>query len=193
MILAGGRSRRFGSDKALIQLGGLTLLERVAASLAGCPRRLLLAPPDRYRLPGWTVQSERRPGEGPLAALETALAWAEAQAGPGWVALSGTDYPLLTPAVWQALAAARRPGGLLVGFQGAGGPDSLPALYHTTLRPRVTAALDAGERRLLPPWLRDAGEWLVPARLDLPAALLADADTPAELAALADHLPLEEV
>lgn len=185
MILAGGQSRRFGSDKALAQLGGQTLLARVAASLEACPRRLLLAPAGRYRLSGWTVQPERRQGEGPLAALETALAWAAAQAGPGWVALSGVDYPLLTPAVWQALAAAAESGRLAAGFRGTdGGPEPLPALYHTALRPRITAALDTGERRLRQPWLEEVGIWLDPLAAGLPPGLLADADTPAALRAL---------
>ncbi|ADY26544.1 molybdopterin-guanine dinucleotide biosynthesis protein A, putative [Deinococcus proteolyticus MRP] len=185
VILAGGQSRRFGSDKALARLGGHTLLERVAASLDSCPQRLLLAPPGRYALPGWTVQAEARAGEGPLAALETALAWAAAQAGPGWVALSGVDYPLLTPAVWQVLAAAAGPGHLAAGFLGGGtDPEPLPALYHTALLPRVTAALDAGERRLRQPWLEEVGVWLDPLAAGLPPGTLADADTPADLAAL---------
>ena len=187
MILAGGQSRRFGSDKALAQLGGRTLLARVASSLGACPRRLLLAPPERYALPGWTVQAEARTGEGPLAALETALAWAESQGGAGWVALTGVDYPLLTPAVWQALAqAASRTGeASVIGFTDAQGqPEPLPALYHTALRPTVTAALDRGERRLRLPELLTAGRWLEPESLGVPAHLLADADTPQALAAL---------
>ncbi|WP_229838853.1 molybdenum cofactor guanylyltransferase [Deinococcus piscis] len=185
VILAGGQSRRFGTDKALAQLGGQLLLERVAASLAECPRRLVLAPPGRYALPGWTVQPERRQGEGPLAGLETALAWAEAQAGPGWVALSGVDYPLLTPVVWQVLAAAVQPGELATGFLGTDTrPEPMPALYHTALRPRVTAVLDTGERRLRQPWLADGGTWLDPLAAGLLPGILADADTPAALQAL---------
>ena len=34
LILAGGRSERFGSEKALARLGGLSLLERAHARLS---------------------------------------------------------------------------------------------------------------------------------------------------------------
>lgn len=189
MILAGGQSRRFGSDKALARLGGQTLLQRVATSLSACPRRLLLTPPHRYDLSGWTVQSEQRVGEGPLAALETALAWAEAEAGASWVALTGVDYPLLTPAVWEALAGAiptQRELGVIGFMDSAGQPEPLPALYHTALLPAVTAALDRGERRLRLPELMTVGYWALPEALGISAHLLTDADTPQALAAL-DH------
>ncbi|WP_245872985.1 molybdenum cofactor guanylyltransferase [Deinococcus planocerae] len=148
-VTAGGRSSRFGSDKALARLEGRPLLEHVAASLAGCPLRLLVAPPGRYALPGWLPVPDTRPGEGPLAALEAALRAAEAAVGPGWVAFAGVDLPRLTPAYWATLAAARTPGAQAVlALDEIGRPQPLAALYHTARLPHVTARLEAGERRL---------------------------------------------
>lgn len=148
-LTAGGRSSRFGTDKALARLEGRTLLEHVAASLEGCPLRLLVAPPERYAVPGWLPVPDTRPGEGPLGALEASLLAAERHAGPGWVAFAGVDLPRLTPAYWALLAGARTPGAQSVlTLDAAGRAQPLGALYHTGLLPHVTALLDAGERRL---------------------------------------------
>ena len=144
-ITAGGASSRFGSDKALARWQGRPLLEYAAASLAGCERRLLIAPPGKYALPGWETWPDLRPGAGPLAGLETALT----HAAPGWVAFAGVDNPALTAGYWQALVAACHPGTLSVqALHPARGPQPLGALYHTALLPRVTGLLAAGERRL---------------------------------------------
>ncbi|GGR63252.1 putative molybdenum cofactor guanylyltransferase [Deinococcus seoulensis] len=148
-VTAGGRSSRFGSDKALALLDGRTLLERACASLQDCPVRLLIAPPGRYALPAhlgrWNTHPDLRPGEGPLAGLESALT----HAPPGWVAFTGVDLPWLTPDYWRALSAAVTSGCLSVqATDGQGRPQPLAALYHTDLLPHVTALLDSGERRL---------------------------------------------
>ena len=144
-ITAGGQSSRFGSDKALACWQGRPLLEHVAGGLAGCERRLLIAPPGKYTLPGWEPWPDTRPGEGPLAGLETALT----HAAPGWVAFTGVDNPALTPEYWHTLLAARRPDAWSVqALHPERRPQPLGALYHTDLLPRVTALLDAGERRL---------------------------------------------
>lgn len=145
VITAGGQSSRFGTDKALARLHGRTLLEHVAASLEECKNRLLIAPAGKYALSGWTVIPDLRPGQGPLAGLETALT----HAPPGWVAFAGADMPFLTPEYWQTLAQARTPEALAVQAVNAGGrPQPLAALYHTDLLGRVTELLDGGERRL---------------------------------------------
>ncbi|BDP40554.1 putative molybdenum cofactor guanylyltransferase [Deinococcus aetherius] len=185
-VTAGGRSSRFGSDKALAALEGRPLLHHVAASLEGCPLRLLVAPPGRYALPGWRPVPDTRPGEGPLGALEAALQAAGAGMGPGWVAFAGVDMPRLTPAYWAALAAARTPDAQAVlALDDAGRPQPLAALYHTSLLPHVTARLDAGERRLR---AASDGETtvLVPFAVVRAAApdALRNVNTPADLAAL---------
>ncbi|WP_027459932.1 molybdenum cofactor guanylyltransferase [Deinococcus murrayi] len=183
-LTAGGRSRRFGSDKALARLEGRTLLSHVAASLAGCLLRLLVAPPGRYALPGWLPAPDTRPGEGPLGALEAALLAAERHAGPGWVAFTGVDLPRLTPAYWALLAGARAPGvRSVLALDAAGRAQPLGALYHTALRPHVTALLDTGERRLrLAAHDAVTVPWEAVAQVS-PQALF-NVNTPADLAAL---------
>lgn len=173
-ITAGGQSRRFGSDKARARLQGITLLERVAASLDGARKKLLIAPAGRYSLAGWTVIPDTRPGQGPLAGLETALL----QAATGWVAFAGVDMPLLDTTYWETLLRARGPGALAVqATHPERGPQPLAALYHVSLLPRITALLDAGERRLRQAALPDHTSLVT----DLPERYFLNVNTPGDL------------
>ncbi|MDL2342892.1 molybdenum cofactor guanylyltransferase [Deinococcus sp. MIMF12] len=183
-LTAGGRSSRFGTDKALARLEGRTLLEHVAASLEDRPLRLLVAPPGRYALPGWRPVPDTRPGDGPLAALEAALLAAERHMGPGWVAFAGVDLPRLTPAYWALLAGARTPEARSVlTLDAAGRAQPLGALYHTDLLLHVTALLDGGERRLRLA-ARDAVTLPHEAATRVSPQALHNVNTPADLAAL---------
>ena len=188
VITAGGQSRRFGTDKAAALLHGRPLLAHVAGALAAFPDRVLIAPPDRYALPGWRALPDTHPGEGPLAGLEAALA----AASPGWVAFVGVDLPGLTPAYWAALVAvsADVPPGVrsVQALDDAGRAQPLGALYHTALRPRVTALLDAGERRLrqAAPPEAEAVRTVELGPLGLSPALLRNVNTPADLALLVE-------
>lgn len=51
IIVAGGRSNRMGQDKALLQLGGVTVLERIAAVLGQVAKRVIVVTRDtqQYR------------------------------------------------------------------------------------------------------------------------------------------------
>jgi len=74
-ILAGGDSRRFGSDKARADVGGRTLLEHVATALTPATRRVhvVSAPGRSYDDLGFETIFDRHPGVGPLGGLEAAL------------------------------------------------------------------------------------------------------------------------
>lgn len=98
LVLAGGRSRRMGSDKALLCWQGIPMLQRVCdVALQCCDRVYVLTPwPDRYQhvipSPCITLQ-EHQPDRGPLVALLTGLN----QLQTTWVLLLACDLPLLRP------------------------------------------------------------------------------------------------
>ncbi len=180
-ITAGGKSSRFGSDKALALLEGRPLLHHAAHGLEDCGLRLLVAPPGKYELAGWQNVPDTRPSEGPLAGLEAALEAALRLRGAGWVALTGVDLPRLTHDFWRTLAVARTPDTLSVQpLDVAGRPQPLAALYHTAVLPRVTALLDAGERRLRTAAPAEA----VVTVAGIQDRILQNVNTPADLAAL---------
>lgn len=70
-VLAGGRSTRFGSDKALAELGGRTLLARAVDALgAQCDAVVVVG---RDEAPAPTLPDWPRAGMGPLGGIAAAL------------------------------------------------------------------------------------------------------------------------
>ena len=70
-VLAGGNSQRFGSDKALAELDGHTLLARAVDQLSGWCEYVVVV--GRETAPAPTLPDWPRPGMGPLAGIAAAL------------------------------------------------------------------------------------------------------------------------
>lgn len=98
-VLAGGRSSRFGSDKALAELDGQTLLARAVDALSGwCEYVVVMG---RETAPAPTLPDWPHPGMGPLGGIAGALHLARDE-----------DYAAV----------------LTCGVDSVGLPDDLPAL-----------------------------------------------------------------
>ncbi len=77
-VLAGGQSTRMGRDKALLRLGGQTLLDRalvLARQIA--PRVAILGSREKYAGTGERIIEDEFPGCGPLAGIHAALGASE--------------------------------------------------------------------------------------------------------------------
>jgi molybdopterin-guanine dinucleotide biosynthesis protein A len=75
-ILAGGASRRMGTDKALITTDGMTLVEQAASALAdagAAPVVVVGGNQAAIEALGLPFAPDRWPGEGPLGGIITAL------------------------------------------------------------------------------------------------------------------------
>ena len=85
-ILAGGGSTRFGRDKALAEVGGTPMLERMIELLRRVPMHVtVIASPGKYAACGAQIVQDRWPGEGPLGGIITALEdAAQSAARPEW-------------------------------------------------------------------------------------------------------------
>lgn len=77
VVLAGGQSRRFGSDKALAELDGRTLLAHAIDRLSGWCAHVVVV--GRGEAPAPTLPDWPRPGLGPLGGLAAALRLARDQ------------------------------------------------------------------------------------------------------------------
>src|ERR1700721_1841905 len=82
-VLAGGKSVRMGTDKAFLEFGGQTLLDRAFAVVGTvCASVTIVGDPDRFAKYGSTkygpVVADVFPGCGPLAGIHAALAHSSA-------------------------------------------------------------------------------------------------------------------
>lgn len=84
IILAGGESSRFGTDKAFAKWEGKPFLARVAAAVQPVADQMIVLAPlgarglEYARLaPGATIIPDRQPHAGPVAALKGAIALAQ--------------------------------------------------------------------------------------------------------------------
>src|SRR5947209_3261783 len=74
IILAGGRSRRMGRDKALLRIEGETLLERTVRVTRALADEVIVVGRPRLEGPGGVLRLEdERPDSGPLGGLYTGL------------------------------------------------------------------------------------------------------------------------
>ncbi len=73
-VLAGGQATRFGSDKALAELGGHTLIARAVDAMSGWCEYVVVV--GRETAPAPTLPDWPQPGMGPLAGIAAALHYA---------------------------------------------------------------------------------------------------------------------
>ena len=75
VILAGGKSSRFGSNKALALHQGAALIQTITRRLAGLfPETLLITnTPENYAFLGWPMAADHYHNCGPLAGIHAAL------------------------------------------------------------------------------------------------------------------------
>ena len=134
-ILAGGRSRRFGSDKAVALLHGRPLIEHALAALARQADAVIVC----GREWGDWVPDRPGPGLGPLGGLNAAL-YAAAERGFDAVLSAPCDVPALPP----------------LPFEGAGYAAEMPVigLWPVGLAPQLDAWLASSEDRSMRGWAR---------------------------------------
>lgn len=154
VILAGGQGRRLGGcDKALLALGDRSLLARTAARLAPQTGALLLSAngdPARFAPFGLPVAGDgEAAGEGPLAGLLAACAWAERRGGIRDLLTVPVDAPFFPADLAARLAAARRQAGAELAYAVRGEMRHPTfALIALSLAAPLRALFAAGERRL---------------------------------------------
>ena len=144
LILAGGKSTRFGADKARHAVEGRAMIERVAEVVTEVADTVLISVAEEgaeYDLPSARQVVDRYRDAGPLAGLHAGL---EATETP-WLLAVACDMPFVTADVLQALAAARGPEtDAVVARTLDGRYHPLCACYHQRTRPLVEAHLAAG-------------------------------------------------
>ncbi len=150
IVLAGGRSRRMGTDKRLLLIEGEPMLRRVAMAVAAVTDELIVVVAPNRPLPSGVLDGidmrvaiDRRTDAGPLAGIEAGLLATTA----GDVLVIAGDLPWLDASLMRDLLAGLE-GADAVAADAGRGPEPLLAAYRRG--PALVAAtrlLDAGERR----------------------------------------------
>lgn len=172
-VLAGGRSSRFGRDKASVAFEGEAMLARVRSALAGVVGEVLVVGGEASEV------AEPVPGGGPLQAVIAALREARRRGAEAVVVLA-CDLPRVDAATVGRLSAPL-PEGVVARVPRVGGHlQVLAARWEVAALEGLERAWEAGERSL-----RRACEAMpVVIEEDLDAGALADVDTPEDLARL---------
>jgi molybdopterin-guanine dinucleotide biosynthesis protein A len=188
LVLCGGASARMGRDKALLEIGGRTMLQRSIDALSAVAGRVLVASGARPRaeVEGASSVLDPFPGAGPLAGL---LAGLEA-AHSDWLAVLACDMPRARAATLRALlgrAVEARADACLLDLER--GSQPLFAVYHRACSKAVRAALERGDRRMVS-FLADVRAETLPADALGPGTALDahNVNTPEDLARL-ERLP----
>lgn len=141
LVLAGGESRRVGSPKALLPLGGTTLIRTVIAILHPLFRRVMVVARSSQSLGKLDVEilTDTRLERGPLVGLARGLAASDAP----WCFVVGCDMPFLRPQVIRRMAAYL--GGCdILAPQVEGWLQPLHAFYGQGCLPYAEELLDSG-------------------------------------------------
>jgi molybdopterin-guanine dinucleotide biosynthesis protein A len=182
-VLAGGESRRYGTDKAAAVVAGRTLVDRAAQTLEAVFPEVVVVSSRAPATEGWRHVADARPGEGPLAAIEAALRHASERALEGAFVLA-CDLPLMDAAgVRTVIGALGTREAAAAGRAGPPGFEPLCAVYRVGCLPWVSAALDRGERAAHA--LFDAVDGVT---ASLPERQLLNVNTPADRARAAEVL-----
>jgi molybdopterin-guanine dinucleotide biosynthesis protein A len=188
IVLAGGRSARFGSDKLVVELDGRRLLDHALAAIAAVAPAIVLvvAPGSTVIIPGGLpslvrVVHDAEAFGGPLVGLNAALAAVDT---PIAVVVGG-DMPRMVPAVLHRLATTIGPDRAAASLEVPGRVHPLPMAVDTAAARVATAAvLDRGGRSLRD-LLLELGAISIPApawlALDPTAATIVDIDRPSDL------------
>jgi molybdenum cofactor guanylyltransferase len=183
-VLCGGRSRRMGTDKALLPIDGEPMAKRVATALeAAGATQVIAVGGDAAALAGLGLSTvpdvDPMSGNGPLVGIVTALEALESEI----VLVVGCD--LVSPSA-EAMAAtvaalgAVPDGDVGVPSPGGGGiPQWLHAAWRRSVVRPLADQLSGGERAVHRAVA--AAALRVVEVTGLAAATLADADTPADL------------
>lgn len=139
-ILAGGKSRRYGSDKARADADGEPMIVRVADVLKPFASRVTVvaATSGEYDDLDLRTIGDITPDKGPMGGLLTAL---EDDGAAGWIILSACDWKGIRSHWIEHLLSGRSDGRGAVAFQ-SDRYDPLLAAYHGSILPVVAEHIE---------------------------------------------------
>jgi molybdopterin-guanine dinucleotide biosynthesis protein A len=147
VIQAGGRSTRMGGEpKALLELGGKRIVERVVDAVGAVLDDLLLVTntPERYAFLGLPMVGDAFPEGGALGGIYSGL-----RAAGGDAAFTvACDMPFLHPAIVRMVVERAGEGDVVIPRTGAQ-LETMHAVYGKRCLPPMEARLRAGQLKIV--------------------------------------------
>ena len=147
VLMAGGKSSRMGSDKALMSIGSRPLVSILAERWQGVFDALVLSVDHTKRfahlgLDGIQMVEDARPGGGPMAGLETIMGAIPADR----YFLIAVDLPFSSPSLAHVTCKEIGNSDVCLIRRRNGRLEPLFALYSRRCFPHIAASLGRGER-----------------------------------------------
>ncbi|MDR7520375.1 MAG: molybdenum cofactor guanylyltransferase [Armatimonadota bacterium] len=146
VVLAGGQSRRLGTDKAFIEVEGVPMIGRVLGALWACCADVVIVAKDPARYQGLDARliPDAWPAQAPLVGVCSGLRAMETP----WGFVAACDLPFLSPDAVRLLAR------LAVGSDAAvprvdGRWHPLHAVYRAAVAPLLEAHMEQGTRSMI--------------------------------------------
>ncbi|WP_303720128.1 molybdenum cofactor guanylyltransferase [Malonomonas rubra] len=145
VILAGGQSRRMGRNKALLDMGGIPLIEKTYRTMAKLFSEVILITntPEEYAFLNCRCQPDIYPGVGSIAGLHAALSASHTER----IFVVPCDMPLLSPELITLLCQTDPTYDAVVPFSRMG-LEPLHALYHRRCLPQLERAIRTGDIKI---------------------------------------------
>jgi molybdopterin-guanine dinucleotide biosynthesis protein A len=183
-ILAGGASRRFGAPKALAEVGGRRIVERVRDALLDAGAEVVVIANDASLFADLGV--ERRAddvaGVGPLAGIVAAVRWAAERRCAGALCVA-CDMPFVPAALLRRIAEGARPAIVVPESRGRRGVEPLCAWYPVECLSTAERMIAEGSWALHPLLKRFPAERVPLAEVERfgdPEVLFLNVNTPAD-------------
>lgn len=145
IILCGGKSVRMGKNKALLELGGRRVIDRVIGVMGKLFPTLFLVTntPDAYAFTGIETVQDAIPEGGSLVGLYTGLR--HATTAKAFVV--ACDMPFLNEALIRRMVEAAADDAAIIP-RSPDGLQPLHALYSTACAPTLAKVVESGEKRI---------------------------------------------
>jgi molybdopterin-guanine dinucleotide biosynthesis protein A len=137
IVLIGGRSTRFGSDKVLSRFRDKNLVEHVVARITPLFSEVVLVGHRREGLEAFRVEEDILPGQGPLGGIYTALTVSTTPR----CFVFGADMPNVDQGFIRYMMDAARDHDIVIPLWSKG-REPLHAIYHKRILPAVKGLLD---------------------------------------------------
>src|ERR1041385_2754290 len=141
-ILAGGKSRRMGTDKSQLTLAGKTFIESIAEQMQSVTTRLQIVGKSAHK--SFPAVDDVFANWGALGGVHAALKACQTS----WALVVACDFPLVTTDLFRRLANLSGDAEAVAPIQDDGIPQPLCALYRrSACLDRAEHLINSGERK----------------------------------------------